>query len=175
MNTTEQQSINEVLPDNKDQLIGLLKEKLPEKEAEKIAEQLIESKQAAEAKAQVQAHALTKKIQREFKDWKKAICKMITNKSSLSFNRHDGSYEFVLPAELVKIVWGVTLKERARYLQLQGSASPMKDAIASLQDELKAVETQLEEQKKNEQQVLSEDLRDKGQVDDQQPATAEDI
>jgi hypothetical protein len=81
-------------------------------------------------KAENAPKALNAKAHKEFKDWKRALCDMITRESSLEINR-DGSYAFLLPPRLVKLVWEVMIRERMRVEKVSA-----KEAVARTKDEL---------------------------------------
>ncbi len=67
-----------------------------------------------------------RKADSEFKEWKKELCKIVNNQSRLIFNR-DGTYQFILPSRLVKLVWSTTLQERIK-AELAGEAVSLEDA-----------------------------------------------
>lgn len=74
----------------------------------------------------------------DFKDWKKELCNIINNQSRLVFNK-DGSYQFILPSRLVKLVWSTTIQERIKAI-MAGGGVELEDAkgqaIARLRDEM---------------------------------------
>lgn len=61
----------------------------------------------------VPASKRQKQAMREFKDWKRTLADMIRRGSSLVWAA-DGTYQFVLPPRLVKLVWTTTIKERVK-------------------------------------------------------------
>lgn len=54
-----------------------------------------------------------KKMMREFREWKSELCSIINRNSQAVINR-DGTYQFILPSRLVKLIWATTIKERIR-------------------------------------------------------------
>ena len=53
-------------------------------------------------------------IQREFKKWKQQLREMINKGAKIQWGEQDGNttYTFILPRELVKVVWTSTIQER---------------------------------------------------------------
>jgi len=86
--------------------------------------------------------AQQRKMHEEFRRWKESLVSMITRGARIVQYR-DGSYQFLLPSKLVKLVWQVTLKERVR-LAVQEGKLPS-DAIKSMREELTQAANQIAE------------------------------
>jgi hypothetical protein len=79
--------------------------------------------------------ARKRQAQNEFLDWKRTLIEMIKTGSRLEVKK-DGSWQFLLPPDLVRVVWETTVRERAAFLRQEGSASPDVEAVKSLQAEV---------------------------------------
>lgn len=64
---------------------------------------------------------------REHRDWKNVLKGWIDQKSKIQWYQ-DGTYQFLLPPPLVKIVWQTTLQERIKYIKLKHKGISDKDA-----------------------------------------------
>jgi len=77
-----------------------------------------------------------KQARQEFKDWKKSLMEIVRTGSQLVF-RADGSYQFVLPPRLVKLVWSTTIKERVVLERKQrGEEGAEQRAMAAIKEEV---------------------------------------
>lgn len=86
------------------------------------------------------------KIQREFSSWKESLCSLIRSKSRISVH-DDGSATYILPAELVRLVWRTTIAQRAALEASKDSGCSEEQAsqraILSLRDEMGELAKQL--------------------------------
>lgn len=96
-----------------------------------------EPKQPQQQDKVVAAHKYRRTVMAEFKEWKKQLVGMIKAGSQVEFG-NAGTYQFILPPALVKLVWTTTIKERARYEQQVLGATEQEAqhrAVKSIQDE----------------------------------------
>jgi hypothetical protein len=79
--------------------------------------------------------AARRQLKVQFKAWKDTLVKMIKRKSQIEIKK-DGSFCFVLPPDLIRLVWATTLQERAAIEAANGSADPMASAMQTISAEL---------------------------------------
>lgn len=91
---------------------------------------LIPIKSAIPAKLKQQAA-------REHRDWKNVVKGWVDQKSKIQWYQ-DGSYQFLLPPPLIKLVWQVTLKERIKYIKLKHNGISDKDAAVKAVESINA-------------------------------------
>jgi len=74
----------------------------------------------------------------EFKRWKKHLHDLIDRGSQLQVNAQTFEYQFILPTQLVKLVWGTTMKERIKAEQANGleKEEAEKEAVRKLRQEM---------------------------------------
>lgn len=63
---------------------------------------------------------LKRQMLAEFKEWKKHLHNLIERGAQLQVNAQTFEYQFILPTQLVKLVWGTTMKERIKAEQANG-------------------------------------------------------
>jgi len=86
-----------------------------------------------------------KKMMREFREWKAELCTIINRNSQAIINR-DGSYQFILPSRLVKLIWATTIKERIKTEQVINKlddAAARKAALDKLREEVEAAHKEM--------------------------------
>lgn len=81
---------------------------------------------------------IKKQANDEFKAWKKELCKIVNTESRLVMYK-TGTWQFILPSRLVKLVWSTTLQERIKAM-LAGDVVSLEDAkgkaLKSIRDEM---------------------------------------
>jgi hypothetical protein len=81
--------------------------------------------------------ALKKLAAKEHRDWKNVLRGWIDRKSRIQWYQN-GSYQFLLPPPLIKLVWQVTLQERIKYIKLKHKGISDKDAAAKAVESVNA-------------------------------------
>lgn len=81
--------------------------------------------------------ALKKQAAKEHRDWKSILIGWINQKSKIQWYG-DGSYQFILPPPLVKMIWQTTLKERIKYVKLQHKGISDKEAAVKAVESINA-------------------------------------
>lgn len=79
--------------------------------------------------------ARQREIKVSYKAWRNALIKIINHKSEIEI-RSNGEFQFVLPPDLVNIVWEVTIRQQTEMAAKKGSKSPYIDALKNLSAEL---------------------------------------
>lgn len=69
----------------------------------------------------------------QFKVWKDTLCKIVKQKSKLVYSADKASHSFVLPTEIVRLVWQTTIQERAKVDQIEET-----EALAKIKQEVSA-------------------------------------
>ena len=88
------------------------------------------------AKMQRQQKKRNAAIRKEFQSWKAELRELINTKSQV-VNLPDGSYKFLLPPELVRIVWNSTIREHVQaQIQEHGEEGAKERALANLRQQI---------------------------------------
>lgn len=92
-----------------------------------------------------------RKALREFKEWKHQLADMIRKKSTIAWSVQGGKlvYHFVLPSDLVKLVWNTTIRERVKLEELKGAEGAVERAIDTLRKEVDGAVEQIVEKRRD--------------------------
>lgn len=89
---------------------------------------------SGEQRAKVQP-LIPKHVIADFRKWKQELIGIIKKGAHVQANPN-GTYTYVLPPKLVKLVWGATIKERVAYASSMGEENPTQAALTKLRDEI---------------------------------------
>lgn len=103
----------------------------------------------------------------ELKQWKAELCKIIAG-ANLEFNK-DGSYQFILPSRLVKLVWATTIKERVKVELVYGVTPEQAKsrAMAKLIAEVEEAHSEMVSQPKQEAEQEGEKRKQEEQEEEE--------
>jgi hypothetical protein len=116
-----------------------------------------------------------KKAKAEFKEWKDELCTIIKRQSKLIFNKN-GSYQFILPSRLVKLVWSTTIQERIRAEMVHNKLSAedaRKKALTKLREEVEKAHIEYTAAPAKKEQEKSEE--EKKKHEEEEKKAAEDL
>jgi hypothetical protein len=95
-------------------------------------------------KARLEAiEKLKAKARKEFKAWKAELIKWVRTESMLEFCS-DGSYRFIIPSKIVKLVWATTIEQRvvAEMLYSKDPEAARKKVLDDIKKELEEAQSE---------------------------------
>lgn len=119
-----------------------------------------------------------RKALREFKEWKHTLAEILRREARIVWTARDGRviYQFVLPAKLVRLVWGTTIDERIKLemaRQPEGAARRAVEQIRAEVEEVVAARVALARPPQGETDAVADAAHfgdDRGVVGEREPA-----
>lgn len=117
-------------------------------EMERLKKLRKEETNAEKRKAMAARHA---QIKREFLKWQDDLCWLIRNQSRVEV-QPDGTARYILPKELVRLVWMTTIKQRVAAERAKGigPAEALAKAMEGLSSEVGSLATKVREETSSE-------------------------